>query len=154
MSDPNRSPRIRFLFIVVLLTVAAVFFLAGYGNALATRSALSTPMFIPLIFQNADLSITATPSPTPTSVVGAGKVSIVDFAFHPAAITVHVGESVEWENTGAMNHTTTSDTGVWNSGTLTPNQKFSFVFNSVGDYPYHCSIHPSMTGIVHVVPNP
>ena len=86
--------------------------------------------------------------------MGPGKVVIVDFAFQPAEIIVHVGETVEWENASLkMNHTTTSKTGIWDSGSLAPNQKFSFMFTSVGDFPFHCSIHTTMAGIIHVVPN-
>lgn len=165
MSNPNRSRRIRILFPMVLLITLAAFLLAGFSNVLATQSALFPSLFLPLILQaslpgagtstsTATVTPTQTSTPTPTAVVGAGKVSIVDFAFQPASITIHVGESVEWENTGAFNHTSTSDTGVWNSGALAPDQKFSFPFNSLGNYPYHCSLHPDMKGIIHVVPNP
>jgi plastocyanin len=157
---------------MTFLITLATFLLAGFGNALATRSALLPSLFFPLISHGGGTSTTtatvtgtltatstrtATPArtSTPTSIVGPGKVVIVDFAFQPAEITVHVGETVEWENNSLMmNHTTTSDTGIWDSGSLAPNQKFSFMFTSVGDYPFHCSIHSTMTGIIHVVPNP
>jgi plastocyanin len=153
MSGPNRSRKNRILFFMTLLITTATFLLAGFGNALATRSALLPSLFFPLVYHGASTPVVETV--TPTAIVGPGKVVIVDFAFQPAEITVHVGETVEWENNSLMmNHTTTSDTGIWDSGSLAPNQKFSFMFTSVGDYPFHCSIHSTMTGIIHVVPNP
>jgi plastocyanin len=69
-------------------------------------------------------------------------------AFQPAELTVHIGETVEWENQDLVSHTTTSNTGVWDSGPLAPDEKFTFVFNALGDFPYHCSFHPEMTGVL------
>jgi plastocyanin len=80
--------------------------------------------------------------------VGAGAVSIVDFAFAPAAITVSVGSTVAWLNIGAFTHTATSDTGLWDSGDLGPAGSFSYTFNLPGVYLYHCTIHSDMTGTV------
>src|SRR5690349_16039949 len=55
-------------------------------------------------------------------------VSIVDFDFSPQTVTVTVGTSVRWTNTGARTHTSTSDTSVWDSGNLGSGQQFSFTF--------------------------
>src|SRR3989449_11035609 len=49
------------------------------------------------------------------SVVG---VAIQDFSFSPAAMTVMVGTTVKWTNNGPSAHTTTSNTGTWDSGQL------------------------------------
>lgn len=79
-------------------------------------------------------------------------VSIVNFQFQPASLTIHIGDTVTWTNNTAMtDHTSTSDTLVWDSGTLTPGQSFSFTFNSLGVFPYHCNIHHSMTASITVV---
>src|ERR1700731_198629 len=52
----------------------------------------------------------------------ASAVSIVDFMFSPATITVPVGTTVTWTNMSASDsdHTTTSDTGLWDSGLTNP----------------------------------
>jgi plastocyanin len=86
-------------------------------------------------------------SPTPGGIV---DVAARDNFFDPAQITVPVGTTVRWRNLGANQHTTTSDSGVWDSGVLNPGQEFSFTFNAQGSYPYHCNIHPGMTGLVTV----
>lgn len=80
----------------------------------------------------------------------ASAVSIVDFAFNPATVTVPVGGRVTWTNTGQRPHTTTSTGGVWNSGQLTSGQSFSFTFNQPGSFAYQCTIHPQMRGTVNV----
>ena len=81
-------------------------------------------------------------------------VGIVDFAFQPDTITVNVGDTVTWTNNGPSAHTTTSSTGVWNSGPLFPSQSFSVTFNTAGSFPYLCTIHPTMQGTVNVVAAP
>jgi plastocyanin len=43
-----------------------------------------------------------------------------------------------------------SDTGVWDSGRVGQNGTFRFTFANKGSYPYHCSIHPGMTGTIVV----
>ncbi len=94
---------------------------------------------------------TFTPIPTATCPPVTVAVSIEDFDFNPQSITVNVGTTVRWTNTGGATHTSTSDTAVWDSGNLGTGQQFSFTFNSVGSFPYHCNIHPSMTGTINVI---
>jgi hypothetical protein len=79
-------------------------------------------------------------------------LAIVDFGFVPPAVTVYRGETVRWTNSATIRpHTTSSLTGVWDSGTLAPGQSFSFTFAAAGDYDYRCLIHPSMTGRITVL---
>ncbi len=78
-------------------------------------------------------------------------VDIVNFAFDPTPVVVCTGDTVRWTNQDTAPHTSTSDTGVWDSGTLTTGQDYSFTFTSAGTYDYHCAIHPSMTATVEVI---
>ncbi len=80
-------------------------------------------------------------------------VSIVDFSFNPSTITVVIGvnNTVEWTNNGASDHTVTSDSSLFGSGTLAPGSTFICTFNAAGSYSYHCSFHTFMTGTVDVV---
>jgi hypothetical protein len=85
-------------------------------------------------------------------VQGFSNVSIIDFAFIPEVDTISLGDSIRWTNNGAMPHTSTSDAkSLWDSGTLDPGESFTFQFNTVGSYPYHCEFHPSMTGTIVVL---
>jgi plastocyanin len=77
-------------------------------------------------------------------------VSIGDFQFTPATLQVTQGTTVTWTNNGPANHTTTSDTGVWDSGVLQAGRSFSFRFNAPGTFAYHCTIHPAMKGTITV----
>jgi predicted extracellular nuclease/plastocyanin/subtilisin-like proprotein convertase family protein len=90
--------------------------------------------------------------PTPTCAPpGTTDVSIIDLAFVPQGVTVTVGSSVRWTNNGQLPHTSTSNTGVWNSGTLNNGQQYTYTFNTPGTYLYHCAIHPEMEGIIEVL---
>ena len=80
------------------------------------------------------------------------SVSIVDFAFNPGSMTVNVGDTVVWTNTGEAPHTATSQSGpaAFDSGRLETGQTFSFTFTVPGTYSYICSIHPEMQGTITV----
>ena len=79
-------------------------------------------------------------------------VEIVDFAFSPSNITVVIGvnNTVVWANMGAVDHTVTSNSGLFASGPLAPGKTFTFNFTTSGTFGYHCSIHPFMMGMVTV----
>jgi plastocyanin len=81
---------------------------------------------------------------------GGSQVSIIDFAFQPSSLTIKRGRGITWTNTGAKNHTVTSDSGVFDSGVLAPGASFTQTFKQSGTFAYHCSIHPSMIGSIKV----
>jgi plastocyanin len=68
----------------------------------------------------------------------------------PNPATVAQGAVVSWSNTDSTTHDIVSDTGVWDSGRLATGDSFRFSFALRGTYPYHCSIHPGMTGTIVV----
>lgn len=93
----------------------------------------------------------------PPARAAEAHVTIVDFAFSPADVTVEAGDTVVWTNTGAAPHTSTSDSGqadAWDSGTLTTGQQFSRTFATPGTFTYFCAIHPFMRGTVTVRAQP
>jgi len=94
-----------------------------------------------------DTSAAPAPAASPT------VVSIKNFAFDPATLTVPVGTTVEWINKDSVSHTATS-TGKapasFDSGNLDQNQKWSFTFKKAGTYAYVCTYHPNMVAKVIV----
>lgn len=97
-------------------------------------------------------TVTRTPTMTPTSVCPpvTRTVMMVNLQYQPQTIIITQGSTINWFNEGPYTHTTTSDAGLWNSGTRNPGQSYQFVFNTPGTYPYHCEIHPAMAGAVVV----
>jgi plastocyanin len=79
-------------------------------------------------------------------------VTISNFAFSPAILSVTPGTKVTWSNSDEDAHTVTSaDAGAtFKSAALDTDDKFSFTFNQPGTYKYFCSIHPHMVGTIVV----
>lgn len=68
----------------------------------------------------------------------------------PCETVISVGDTVTW-NFGLGTHTTTSNTSIWDSGSISAPGTFSRTFNSAGTFPYRCTIHPSsMKGTIIV----
>ena len=80
----------------------------------------------------------------------AAEVTIADFNFAPAALTVPVGTTVTWTNRDDTAHTVVSNDAGFKSKILDKNEKFSYTFAKAGAYSYFCSIHPKMTGKIVV----
>jgi len=73
------------------------------------------------------------------------------WCFSPNPIRITAGSTVTWTNATAPTHTSTSDTGAWNTGNIAPGATSSAVaFPTAGTFTYHCAIHPSMAGTVIV----
>ena len=86
----------------------------------------------------------------PTASAAGHDVGISDFAFSPNSITIAPGDTVTWTNSDGTTHTVTGNNGSWGSGNLANGGTYTHQFNETGDFAYHCSIHSSMTGAVHV----
>ena len=80
------------------------------------------------------------------------KVTIDNFTFSPGTLTVPLGTTVTWTNRDNDVHTVTADDTppTFESAGLDTDDTFSFTFNKAGTYPYHCSLHPHMTGKIVV----
>lgn len=76
-------------------------------------------------------------------------VTIDNFTFSPAELTVKVGTTVTWKNQDDIPHTVVS-AGKFKSKALDTDDSYSFTFSSAGDYNYFCSLHPHMTGMIKV----
>jgi LPXTG-motif cell wall-anchored protein len=81
------------------------------------------------------------------------SVTIADFQFTPATITIHVGDTVTWTNHGPSAHTATADNGSFNTGVLQKGHSASHTFTTAGTFTYICEIHPFMHGTVVVLAN-
>jgi plastocyanin len=77
------------------------------------------------------------------------SITIDNFTFAPAELTVKVGTTVTWTNHDDIPHTIVS-AGKFRSKALDTDNSFSFTFTAAGDYKYFCSLHPHMTGTIKV----
>ena len=75
------------------------------------------------------------------------------WTYEPAALTLKLGSTVTWTNTGAVIHTVTADDRkTFNSGVVRPKASFSLTPSSPGTFGYHCIYHPWMKGTLTVEP--
>jgi plastocyanin len=80
------------------------------------------------------------------------------YHYYPPLVAVPIGTEIAWFNGDpGQPHTVTSgfpadeDAGaLYHSGIMPFQFFFHYEFDAVGDYPYHCIIHPWRLGVVHV----
>ena|SRR5437867_1216208 len=77
-------------------------------------------------------------------------IDIAKFAYGPKEITIAPGTKVIWTNHDETPHTVTSNDKSFVSKGLDTDDKFEHTFASEGDFGYICTVHPFMTGVVHV----
>ena len=123
---PRRHP----LLIAAALTVTVVLAAAGCSkssksNASSSSGGGSTTTVAPPINQGASVQIT-------------------EYAFTSPTVHIKVGQSVEWQNMGSVQHTVTETSGRdFASADINPGQTYVQSFDKPGTYQYVCSIHPT-----------
>jgi plastocyanin len=90
------------------------------------------------------------PSSMPAFAAPPLTLDIAKFAFAPKEITVAPGTKVVWTNHDEAPHTVASKDKSFTSKGLDTDDKFDHTFNAEGDFDYYCTLHPFMTGVVHV----
>ena len=78
------------------------------------------------------------------------RADIDDFAFTPDPILIEVGDRVTWANRGDETHTVTADDGSFDGDDVDPDDSYSKTFRQPGRFPYRCTRHSGMTGVVEV----
>ena len=89
------------------------------------------------------LSATAQPARTV-------EIDIAKFAYAPKEITITPGTRIIWTNRDEAPHTVTGGDKSFGSKGLDTDDRFEHVFAAEGDFNYICTVHPFMTGVVHV----
>jgi len=77
-------------------------------------------------------------------------IDIAKFAFGPKEITVAPGTTVVWINHDETPHTVSATDHRFVSKALDTDDRYEHTFADEGDIPYFCTVHPFMTGVVHV----
>ena len=84
-----------------------------------------------------------------TEASGSAEIIIANSSFGEP-LTVAVGDTVTIRNDDSSAHTWTSDSDLFDSGSLAKGDEFTFTFEEPGEYSFHCTPHPSMIGIITV----
>ena len=126
-----------------VLSLAAVAAVAFTGVASVHATGLSQPVVAAAVAD--DASPVPSPMPSPTSYI-----HIKDFAFLPATVTVHPGQTVRFIQDDDSAHTVTASDKSFDSGNLNKKETWSHTFDTAGTYAYVCAYHPSMRGTIVV----
>jgi plastocyanin len=87
----------------------------------------------------------------PASGASESSVTISDFKFAPASVTVKHGAKITVTNHDSTAHTATANDGnTFDTGTLDPGSSRTFTVDKPGSYAYHCNIHSFMKGTIVV----
>lgn len=77
-------------------------------------------------------------------------VTARDSAYVPSEIRLPVGGVAVFTNADDVEHTFTADGGSFDSGRVQPGASSRVPLAAAGVLPFHCEIHPSMTGRIVV----
>jgi plastocyanin len=77
-------------------------------------------------------------------------VTIDNFSFSPATLTVSAGTTVTWTNHDDIPHNIAERDQKFKSKALDTDESFSYTFADPGTYEYFCGLHPKMIGKIIV----
>ncbi len=143
MTTPTPTPppmrRSRGLAAAAAVSALLVLGLAACGSDDATNNDAAATT------TSADTGNTTTTAGSEATVVAQGIAFAND-------LTVAAGQAFVFDNQDGTAHTLTADDGSFDSGTVPgANQSAPITAPSEpGDHPFHCEIHPSMTGTLTV----
>lgn len=150
-------------FLAAAATAAVVLAGAQSGSVLDQWHGRGTPR--PVLANSASAATAVmNAEPTPASAARAGApageaatpatadtITIQNFAYSPATVTVKAGTTLTWTNKDADPHTVTSmNGGPLRSQPLNTGDTYRYTFTTPGRFEYLCTIHPFMTATVVV----
>lgn len=91
-----------------------------------------------------------TTQPVVTRGADAPTIEISKFAFAPKELTVAPGTKVVWINHDETPHTVAANDHTFTSKAMDTDDRYEYTFTNAGDFTYFCTLHPFMTGVVHV----
>lgn len=89
---------------------------------------------------------------TPVSPATNVTISIASMAFAPHTVIVATGATITWRNDDGVPHAVHSLEGWFESGELAPGASFEWQANQPGTFRYRCALHPTMEGVIIVLP--
>jgi plastocyanin len=78
------------------------------------------------------------------------RIAIDGTRFVPPEIVVPLGSTVTWTNADPFPHNVDSTAAGFHSGDLAPGAVWNVEANTRGVFPYKCTLHPGMTGVLRV----
>jgi len=131
--------------VIAIVVVGGGIFLLNKNNSSQSMQNMNMPV------QNQSQQTQQSPTTGSTQATnGKNAVTIQNYSFSPASITIKAGQSITWTNEDSVGHSATADDNSWDTGVLPQGQSKSITFAKAGTYTYHCSVHPNMKATVIV----
>jgi plastocyanin len=90
------------------------------------------------------------PRDTPAGGRDTVTAAVEDFLFRPGRLDIAAGTTIVWTNDGQVEHTISAEDGSFDSGPIEPGERRSLTFSRAGTFPFHCTPHPFMRGVIVV----
>lgn len=74
-------------------------------------------------------------------------VAVSDFMFAPNAVTINVGDSVQWDNMGGLHNVVADDNSFTSGAPSSEPWSFTQPFPLPGTYNYYCAVHGAPGGV-------
>jgi Icc protein len=133
-----------------VLGIREVRYLRHHNHLAIVDRTLSGADPAPIMAQG-EAAARASASSAPAQAAVNDQISIANFAFTPKALTVAAGKTVTWVNRDDTAHRIKSANGQFaSSPVLDTRASYPATFAKAGEYPYFCSIHPTMIGKIIV----
>ncbi len=111
--------------------------------------------------KNVNTAPTVNTNTNVSALAQSASVSVSSSGFSPASVTIGVGGTVTWTNSGSSAVYVAPDfhpshlryRGIWDddgTGNIGPGERYSFTFAQAGTYSYHDHLNPSRVGTVIV----
>jgi plastocyanin len=120
------------------------------GCAPSVTASIAPAAGLPTPVPPAALATLTPTKPARPADAGGPAVSVENFNFTPADLTVPAGTTVVWTNHDDVEHTVTASDNSFGSASIPTDGQFSYTFTRAGTYTYFCAIHPFMTAKVIV----
>jgi plastocyanin len=118
------------------------------NTRLARAAALTAALFLGALSCGKAPLKSLPPAKAPVRVAQTYTIRIEDMKFEPASLTVHVGDTVVWQNDDMVPHTAVGPG--FTSPTIPADQSYTWKAGQAGSFPYVCTLHPMMSGSVTV----
>ena len=118
--------------------------------ALAACSGAASPTAAPPSPAASVAASMAASSAASQAPAASDAITIQNFAFAPASLTVKSGATVTWTNMDSPKHSVKWDDGTTGSDPLATGATYTRTFATAGTFTYVCGIHASMKGTIVV----
>ena len=134
------------------LAISASVALAACSGAASPTAAPPSPaasVAAPSPAASVAASMAASPAAS-QAPAASDAITIQNFAFAPASLTVKSGATVTWTNMDSPKHSVKWDDGTTGCDPLATGATYTRTFATAGTFTYVCGIHASMKGTIVV----